>query len=85
LVLSAKWLRQKHLLRIIAGIYKPTSGFSSLKGLDVSGLQTKIVNFWEISIKEKYIFVWGNNGLSKKEIYEKYNKIIELAEFKRIY
>ena len=68
------------LLRIIAGIYKPTSGIFQSEGLDVSGLQTKIVNFWEISIKENIFLFGAIMGLSKKEIYEKYNKIIELAE-----
>jgi ABC-type polysaccharide/polyol phosphate transport system ATPase subunit len=67
------------LLRIIAGIYKPTSGTFQVKDKVASVLQTKIVNFWELSIKQNIFLFGAIMGLSRKEICEKYDKIIDLA------
>ena len=67
------------LLRIIAGIYKPTSGFFQVEGEVSSVLQTKIALFWELSIKENISLFGSIMGLSRKEMHESYDKIIDLT------
>ncbi len=67
------------LMRIIAGIYKPTSGVSQIERAASSPLQTKIVLFRDFSVKENVLLFGAMMGLSRKEIHESYDGIIDCA------
>lgn len=68
------------LLKILAGIYQPTSGRVSVKGRLVPFIELGVGFNPELTGRENVYLSGALNGFSKKEIDEMYDDIVEFAE-----
>lgn len=70
------------LLKIIAEIYRPTAGSVSIKGKLVPFIELGVGFNPELSGRENVYLNGALLGFSKKEIDDRYDKIVEFAELK---
>lgn len=71
------------LLRVIAGIIEPTSGAVVTKGKIVPLIELGVGFQNELTAKENIYLYGAVMGISKKEIKQKYNKIVDLADTRK--
>ncbi len=68
------------LMRVIAGLYEPTSGRLDVQGRVASFLQLGTGTIQKLSVREN-IFLYGAIlGLTRKEVHARYDSIVSFAE-----
>lgn len=71
------------LLKIIAGIYQPTKGTTSVNGRLVPFIELGVGFNPELTGRENAYMNGALMGFSEREVREKYNAIVEFAELER--
>jgi lipopolysaccharide transport system ATP-binding protein len=71
------------LLKIIARVLEPTSGKVSVNGNIAPFLELGVGFQWELTVKDNIFFYGALLGMSRKEIEEKYDWIIDFSGLER--
>ncbi len=71
------------LLKLIANVIEPTSGRVFVNGNVAPFLELGVGFQWDLTVKDNIFFYGALLGMSRKEILEKYNWIIEFSGLER--
>ncbi|UCC21589.1 MAG: ABC transporter ATP-binding protein [Planctomycetota bacterium] len=71
------------LLKVIAKVFEPTSGSVSTNGMIAPFLELGVGFQWELTVKDNIFFYGALLGMSRQEVEEKYDWIIDFSGLER--